>query len=37
LNENYACERLTIVIESQDGVAENIIVYDTFAGKVVVT
>jgi hypothetical protein len=37
LNDNYACEGLTILIESQDGRAENIIVYDTFAGKVVVT
>jgi hypothetical protein len=37
LNDNYACEGLTILIESQDSIAENIIVYDTFAGKVVVT
>jgi len=32
LNENYACEGLSITVNS-----ENIIVYDTFAGKVVVT
>jgi len=37
LNDNYACEGLSITIESRDSIAENIIVYDNFAGKVVVT
>jgi len=32
LNENYACEGLSITVNS-----ENIIVYDNFAGKVVIT
>jgi hypothetical protein len=32
LNENYACEGLSITVNS-----ENIVVYDNFAGKVVVT